>query len=387
MESSVAVAAHREAFTEEDERWLRIATGLLVRPAARCRIQVWDPEDGKVTPASDLSAREAMRLPAAVVAEHRSSIAMLDLDPPSEPLAPGSVPEDRQVAAWAASLLGVVLLTLRLLVEEWHADFHASGSLSIGVREHWLIGLGVYGLTAQVMTLTEAVLTLDEHNQNQATIPLIRPAIECALTADWIERGGYAEVLAIIREQTRQQRNAIDEFVRSGMPMEPEVDDRLAAELADAFRSDTAAAEKFADRCKEFEGGGRLYALYRVASHTSHANAAVIDLYMEKSRITEDAPFGLALRDTPKVENVDGWLGILLVMVVRTLSAWSRLDRRHTFGTRAKALARELEINYVPRMSPLGLAQQSKRQRELKLWRREQAMKKARAARNTPTDG
>jgi len=256
------------------------------------------------------------------------------------------------------------------LVDEWHREFKASGSLTVGVREHWLIGLGVYGLTAQVMTLAEAVLLLDEHKQHQAMIPLVRQVIECAITAQWIERGGYAEVLAVIREQTRQQRNAIDEFVRSGMPIEPEVNERLADQLASAFHSATGASEKIADRCREFEGGGRLYALYRVASHTSHANAAVIDLYMESARITEDAPFGIALRDTPRVVNVDAWLGILLAMVVNTLSAWSRMDRTRAFRSRAKALARRLEINYMPQLSAFGLAQQSQRQRELRRWRR-----------------
>ncbi|WP_273652976.1 hypothetical protein [Cellulomonas fimi] len=110
MESSVTVASYGQVFTEEDERWLRLGAGLLVRPTAPCRIHTWDPENGKATPASDLSAEEAMRLPAAVVAEHRSSIAMLDLDPPSQPLEPDAVPEDRRVAAWAATLMGVVVV-------------------------------------------------------------------------------------------------------------------------------------------------------------------------------------------------------------------------------------------------------------------------------------
>ena len=92
---------------------------------------------------------------------------------------------------------------LRSLIDDWRVD---SGQVEMGVRRSVLIGLSVYGLTAHTYTLAQAVLTLCEHDQHVAAVPLIREAIECSTTAVWIELSGYPAALAVATDGERARR-------------------------------------------------------------------------------------------------------------------------------------------------------------------------------------
>ncbi|WP_066589216.1 DUF5677 domain-containing protein [Cellulomonas timonensis] len=271
---------------------------------------------------------------------------------------------------------------LRSLIADWNSAT-TTGSIGMGRRDHMLIGLTVYGLTAQVYHLAEAALVLDEHGLDQAAIPLVRQAIECAITAVWLERSGYPEVLSLIREQTRQQRNAIEEFVKVGAKFDdPTAQQRVAAELDGLLRTQTPAGEKFAARCDELAGANAYYALYRVASSTSHASTAVVDRYLEGAHLDEDAPAGIALLGRPEVAEDEtlGGVSNMLDMGVLATSAWSRIDKRHTARTAMKHLCRVLEIPYRMELTAHGLAQQREREIEYKVWSQEQRSKAAGAA-------
>ncbi|MFS0703330.1 DUF5677 domain-containing protein [Cellulomonas sp. 179-A 9B4 NHS] len=259
--------------------------------------------------------------------------------------------------------------TLRALVDEWH-EAAAADSITMRTREHMLIGLTVYGLVAHVYTLTEAVMLLDEKGRQQAALPLVRQAIECGYTAVWLELAGYPAVLTMLREQTRQQRNVIDAFVRSGQAPNAESTARLNEELERALKSATAAGEKFEQRCRELVGGDQIYAMYRAASHTSHAGTAVVDLYLESARIGEIGARGAALRDTPKADSFEPWMSMLLVALVHATAAWSRIDARRTARTRMKSLAKEVGTTPHLQLSSAGFLMKQQRQREYEAWRK-----------------
>lgn len=256
---------------------------------------------------------------------------------------------------------------LRELVGAWHDDI---GTIAMGVREHELIGLTVYGLTAHTHALARAVIALDEGDHEAGIAPLVRQAMECAMTAVWLELAGYPAVLTVLHEQTRQQRNLIDEFVKAGQVANNDVAERLAADLQAALQSTSTAGSKFQERCSEISGGANIYALYRALSATSHAGASVVDLYLTSARVDESTNLhDAALRLDPEPGNRDSDLAILLSMLVAAASAWSRLDRRRYKRTRLKALCQDLHIAFRHELTAHGLAQSRLREREYRRWR------------------
>ena len=258
---------------------------------------------------------------------------------------------------------------LRLLVDDWRKD---AGDLQMGRRQHVLIGLSVYGLTAHTHTLAAAALTLDEHGHHLAVVPLVRQAIECAVTAVWIERSGYPAALTLLREQSRHAKNTLAEFVKSGMPHSAEATERVTKELATSLNSTTKSHEAFEKRCGELANGAQLYAMYRAASEVSHAGAALVDRYLVNADITEISPLGVGLRLAPGDEQNDVWLGTMLAMAVHATSAWDRLDKRRVARTRMKDLCSRLDVTYQPELSAAGLKAKRIRDDEFKAWAKQQ---------------
>lgn len=256
--------------------------------------------------------------------------------------------------------------TLEELIAAWHADVR---SVDIAVRKDITVGLVVYGLTAHTYAIAEGVLALYDHDYHAVAVPLVRQAIECAVTAMWVELGGPSAALSLLHEQTRNSRNTIAEFIRAGMPDGQGAIDRLEAELKDSFNTTSGAGRRVEQRCGELAGGGYLYAAYRAASDTAHAGGAVVDLYLEGTDGGELSPLGIRLTTHPNAEAADSWLRILLVMVVHATTAWSRLDIRRTARSRMKQLNCELGTSFQHAFAVEGLRQQSKRERELKAWR------------------
>lgn len=251
---------------------------------------------------------------------------------------------------------------LRELVGAWPGG---TGKVVMQVREHELIGLAVYGMTAHTYALARAVLALDDGDHEAGVTPLVRQAVECATTAIWLEQAGLPAVLTMIREQTRQQRNVITEFVKSGQTPNDEVTQRLTADLEAGLRSTAKAGEKFEERCTEISGGANIYAIYRALSGTSHASTSIVDLYLESTQVEENTTTrALELRRTPKPGQRDAELGIILSMLIAASSAWSRLDRDRYMRTRLKELCRDLKIPFKHSLTTYGLAKVRVREQE-----------------------
>ncbi len=242
----------------------------------------------------------------------------------------------------------------------------------MGRRESELIGLAVYGLTAHTHALARAVLVLDEvDGETAGIVPLVRQAMECAITAVWLELAGYPAVLTLVREQSRQQRNVINEFIKSGATARADMAlERIDDKFREGLLSASKAGERFEERCKEVEGAASTYAVYRALSATSHAGASVIDLYLASTQVDENSRATAALRIDPgDPASRESHLGILLAMLLTASAAWSRIDRRRYVRTRIKELARELELPFRSQMSAYGYSQQRKREQEYRIWK------------------
>lgn len=271
--------------------------------------------------------------------------------------------------------------TREMLLELLDAWDSKTGSVTLGNRESQLIGVTVYGLTAHTHELARAVLALDEADLVAGIVPLVRQAMECAMTAVWLELAGYPAVQTMLREQTRQERNLLKEFVKSGQLHDADAINHLEEELKHGLQSTSESGKKFEARCREIAGGGTIYAVYRALSATSHASTSVVDLYLEPTqdgdesvRVDENSRMGhLALRLDPKSDLRDQALGALLSMVVGAASAWSRLDRHHYMRTRLKEMCRDLNISFKKELTAHGLAQVTARRKEDRTWRREPA--------------
>lgn len=254
---------------------------------------------------------------------------------------------------------------LTKLIAEWD---NFPSDVVIGAREHVVIGVTVFGLTAHVYTLVDGALTLHQAGKPMAAVPLIRAAIECAMTAVWVELAGYPGAMALIREQTRGMKNTIEAWVKSGMPDDQDTVGELGRELLTLVKTSTGAGQHFEQRCKELEGGMSMYALYRSASQVSHATTSVVDLYLGAASVDDPGPTGMALSTVPAEYSPDAWLNSALVAVVQATSAWSRLDRAHTHRSRMKELNRRLGTRYHQAFTAEGLRMQRVRELEVKTW-------------------
>lgn len=254
---------------------------------------------------------------------------------------------------------------LGTLIGDWHAT---PPSVRIVPRESIAIGVTVFGLTAHVYALAEGVMSLYDADQDLAAVPLVREAIECAVTAVWVDLAGYAGAHALLYEQTKSRRNALKAYVDMGMPSQDDVT-QLDAELAASLKTNTGARQNFEQRCREIEGGPWMYALYRAASQVSHATMSVVEMYMGEAGIDDDAPHGLGLALRPAAYSPDAWLRYLLVAVVQATSPWSRLDKAHTHRTVMKALNTRLGTRYRQQFTAEGLKNQRVRENELREWK------------------
>lgn len=263
----------------------------------------------------------------------------------------------------------------RELVDLWQA--RPADGVKLNEREHRIIGLVVYALQAHVVNLADAILTLYERGLGHAAIALIRQLVECAFTGVWVEVFGKTAAGALIHEEARSRRWAVQSFLDSGA-----IDD--ASAVADAIKAldelETAASppgRTFEARCEDLENGFVVYAIYRALSQFSHAGTATTRWYVHEtgSGPTDAPPWGLAVSSAPTSANVDAWFRIVPVMLVHSGLAWSRLDAHHHARTRLKELAQQLEI--TPKHQPTAAGLKHGREREKKA-------KAARQARSAP---
>lgn len=209
--------------------------------------------------------------------------------------------------------------------------------------------VSVTGLARHVHELADGVLLLVDAKHRNVALPLVRSAMECALTSVWLAQSeDDAAVLSFTREGIRlrratvdNMRNAASEVFRNGADQIPDVDMSLVPKS-----DDDDVARNFQRLCADLTpAGDDAYVLYRLLSSYAHASTAVPDLYWESGVDEESELYALP---KPKEVYEDGIvLGLTISSMIwasRAFSYFLSPDRRRIYGNYLRAQARKVGI-------------------------------------------
>ena len=245
---------------------------------------------------------------------------------------------------------------VRELVEAW---FARSGTTAMAPREHHIIGVVTYGLVSHAHALARSYLALRDVNMYSGTVPIVRQIVECSVTAAWVEASGLTAALALVNEQSRQQRNLVKGFLEHGFTDDPSLRAEAESELRGIHHE---AGRYFEKRCSELEDPSN-YLTYRALSATSHASTAVVDLYVSDNVVSEESTVGLGFRHDPEPVYSDALMGTVLAMLIAAGAAWQRLDEAKHARTRLKEIARDFGVPFRVQLSANGLKAKRDRMR------------------------
>ncbi|WP_139320502.1 DUF5677 domain-containing protein [Saccharomonospora sp. CUA-673] len=200
----------------------------------------------------------------------------------------------------------------------------------------------VFGLAAHTHRLATAVDMLWSAGMYIESAPLIRGAMENALTAQFVAQVDDG-VYGLLNNYARKRKNLVDEIVKAGYLSS----DQLASQLDEwepVQTPSTDSATKVQQLCNDLEpGGSQAYAWYRLLSAWSHAGGAIVDEY------AHDDPFQLSI--TPdKFPPSTGFLVILGGSVVWAGRAYDMLTRGK--GRREELRRAAGKIGIVPELHP-----------------------------------
>jgi len=233
------------------------------------------------------------------------------------------------------------------LVHQWRR--RDGQSLTLALRDHQSIALVMFGLTNHAVTAAAAIVTLYRAGEAGVIPTLARQVIELGVTAVWVELCGKTAAEALMAEQSRQQLNELDEFIKIGM-----AGGEAALEVVSKDKAWFLAhpgGRYFRERCRELQGGDRVYAIYRAASEHCHATTAVVDKYLREPAPASRAPASLAYQSD---DEVHPWLMVALTMLVHACRAFDRLDRDHAGKARLRQMAKEIGVLERLELSPAG---------------------------------
>lgn len=154
----------------------------------------------------------------------------------------------------------------------------------------------VIGLTRHVHENASAVRLLLENEHSQGSIPIVRFAYECALTAVWLVQSEEDEgIRAFAHEYVRGNKSLQDNLRRAVSTTFRENADLIADVDLSRFVPSLDNARRFDLICEDLTPGGKdAYIYYRILSSFSHASINVVDLYFELDPAGGPVP---ALRD------------------------------------------------------------------------------------------
>lgn len=188
----------------------------------------------------------------------------------------------------------------------------------------------VHSSAQHVINLSRGIVTQYRAGQAWETLPSMRVAMECAVTAAWCavapdQTGG------IVLQGAKERKQLLKAVAQFGIDTSEEV--TKTEETINRFLPDqTPAAEVFLERTREVTGGETFYASYRTISRLIHPGTEPTDFYTEP----DDNPanhFKMRLLAAPSFDDKDAhsWLGHhACMMVIALRAAESRLVKpRH----------------------------------------------------------
>ncbi|MDH2442379.1 DUF5677 domain-containing protein [Amnibacterium sp. CER49] len=210
----------------------------------------------------------------------------------------------------------------------------------------------VYAFAAHTVEMARGALALYAAGLPFAAVPVMRTAMECAMTAAW---------LSVAPEQTRSflyagavdRRKALNDMAALRLV---DVEEALAEarELVTELKADeTDAGRLIRLRMEELAGGAALHVDYRVLSGLSHPSPLMADEWLEQVEQSAAAPLGLGFRERPGL--TPAWttagLGILLCMVVHAETALDSILPKPRAQSQLRTLARQLGISDTIRLA------------------------------------
>lgn len=227
-----------------------------------------------------------------------------------------------------------LLELLRSLLKGWETLPPETAARSKDISEAQLVT--VFGLAAHTHRLAAATDVLWRESMRLEAMPLIRGAMEHALTAQFTAQARDA-VFGLLNDYAKKRNSLNEEIVKAGWSGA----DKLVSDLDDWGQVDTpttVSARNFQQLCTDLEpGGAEAYALYRLLSGLSHAGGMIVDEY------AEDGPLRLSVMPD-KFAAAPGWLGLLCASVVWAGRAFDMITRGNIRREDLHQAAKKLSI-------------------------------------------
>lgn len=219
-------------------------------------------------------------------------------------------------------------------LEEAWSDKPPQANSRYPVSDSLMVSVIALATHTHALTRAARVLLSDGSLVRQAA-PIVRSALENALTAQWLYQYGAEALDAFLNENTRQGTNLVRSIQTEGWfaaGEAPTLSNPVPSLVDDAGRS-------FQRRCSDLTSGPA-YTIYRVLSSLSHPGGATVTHY---ARFSE--PPAIVLRPPPAEEEK-----VLMRWTCAVACVWAGRvtdlnDRNHPKRQFYRSLARELGTN------------------------------------------
>jgi hypothetical protein len=232
---------------------------------------------------------------------------------------------------------------LKGLMAIWDAHGETVSVPKIG--ESVLTGVAIQVQVEHAVRLSEAVIALARERLFIQTAPLVRMALECAVSAAWWSLNPD-NVKGSIKEAARLKKllhAGMSNLASTPYVAHPDWSD-ISEEYA-AFQATEAG--NFEARCKALQGGESLYPYYRLLSEASHGGTALLDEYMETVPESDANPFGLAFKKHSPYRYFRTVLAICVLSVALAMRAWDDITSTHPDRDALNDLATEIGAQIV----------------------------------------
>jgi hypothetical protein len=240
----------------------------------------------------------------------------------------------------------------RELLKLWHARTqispHRNGPGNADAKLH-----AVNGMSSHAFRLAETAIHLVRIDLALESAPVVRLALECALTAMWTALVPDG-VEAMLNEDFRSRRNIATTlrdtpaWVQAGLDVPHPSDE-------DYDTSSTAQARRFNQLCDDLiPGGSELYSYYRLLSWFSHPTNYIIDRYGSLDESDDGLRLQLRLRrtPTPNGEEPQLYAHFSAMAMVIAAAAVDALDVDHSDRSAIKELADRVGCASEFRLAP-----------------------------------
>lgn len=244
-------------------------------------------------------------------------------------------PEHQRELPRGAELVAFAQKLIRL----W--DQHADRPFNIEGGRQPAGAVMARALTMHTVELGRAILVLYKNGMTFQAVPLVRHAMESAMTAAWLSVQDRAGI-GMVRSGENSRRQIFEDLERQGRTYPEHIRTEIAKTLEDLKADDAPEARKLEARFKAVIGGDGMYVMYRMASGLSHPGTALTDHYVVAA---EEADLGVEFVVNKTFEESEAWLGIYVCMAILAQTATDNLDSKHPHKTQLRKAANRIGIS------------------------------------------